>query len=195
MKKDISEQQIKEILQVLDDLIENGPWDSSNFLRVIAKNIEGIRQKLIDQTLGKSYEVESHLANRMAVRSGQQEIYILLYSSEGGHLPNWERIIATLPRHTASRPIYAEEKDVLAAMRATDKPLNQAYVAVYIQQSDILELEEDKIPLDKLGKQLISLKDKSIKLNSITRFVHKSGTYQFENLKLQKPHFDEGERD
>lgn len=62
----------------------------------------------------------------------------------------------------------------------------KAYVAIYISQSDILHLSADKAPVDKLGKPLLTLKDKSISLENISRFVHVSGVYRYSNGRLIK---------
>ena len=42
------------------------------------------------------------------------------------------------------------------------------------------------MPLDKRGKPLITLKDKTLTLSSITRFIHQSGTYDFLEGRLVK---------
>ncbi|KTD28722.1 Dot/Icm secretion system protein IcmQ [Legionella israelensis] len=189
MKDDLSQEQIDEILKVLDDILEEGPWDKSTFLRVIGKNITKIREDFVhhieSKQQGKAKKM-TNLADRMALRSGQQEIYILLYSSEGGKLQSWERIIANLPLHTTSRPIYANEEDVKAAIRSKTNKINEAYVAVFVSQSDLLSVPEDKIPVDKLGKKLLTLKDKTLNLNNIRYFKHQSGIYRYSGGRLIK---------
>ncbi len=188
MKEDLSEQQIKEILDALDEMLETGPWDASNFLRVIGKNIATIRENFVTQTKGgqSSSKAEAHLANRIALRAGQQEIYVSLYAAEGNQIQSWEKIVGNLPRQMISRPIYADEQSVKASIKSKENPQNEAYVAIYVNQSDILNISEDKIPVDKLGNKLLTLKDKSLNLNNISRFVHKSGVYQFSGGRLQK---------
>ena len=85
-----------------------------------------------------------------------------------------------------SRPIYADEEDIKALIRTKENKINEAYVSMYISQSDILPLPADKIPVDKLGKPLITLKDKSLSLDNINRFVHESGSYQYSQGRLVK---------
>lgn len=190
MKDDLSQHQIDEILKALDDMLEQGPWEKSNFLRVIGKNIAKMRDDFAshakNRQQGSSAKTMSHLANRMALRSGQQEIYILLYSSEGERLQNWERIIANLPLHTTSRPIYADEEDVKALLRSKANKMNEAYIAVYVNQSDLLTVPADKAPVDRLGKKLLTLKDKTLNLDNIRYFVHQSGIYRYSNGRLIK---------
>lgn len=189
MKNRLSDQQNEMVLKALNDAIENGPWDKSNFLKVIGKNLIEIRDDFLNQ-LGTGSQAqlkaETHLANRMALRRGQKEIYISLYSSDGANLQSWEKIVVNLPRQMISRPIYADEADVIAILKTKENKVNEAYLAIYINQDDILSLSADKSSVDKLGTLLLSLKDKSLDLDNVSRFVHESGVYQLERGKLIK---------
>ena len=189
MKDELSEQQTDAILKALDDAIEHGPWDKSNFLRVIGKNLREIRDGFANQLYAPGQDtskIASHLANRIALRSGQQEIFVALYSSDGANIQSWERILVNLPKQMISRPIYASEEDIKALIRTKENKTNEAYVSMYISQGDILQMSADKIPVDKLGKPLLTLKDKSLSLDNINRFVHISGTYQYGQGRLVK---------
>ncbi len=120
MKNRLSDAQNADILQALNKAIEEGPWEQSNFLRVIGKNLSSIREGFLNQLDESSHaqlRADANLANRMALRSGQHEIYISLYSSEGSNLVSWERIITNLPRQMISRPIYANEQDIQEALK------------------------------------------------------------------------------
>lgn len=194
MKDELSEQQTDAILKALDEAIETGPWDESNFLRVIGKNLREIREGFVNQLNAPGLERSrqaSHLANRIALRSGQQEIFIALYSSDGTNIQSWERILMNLPKQMISRPIYANEEDVKAIIKTKENKNNEAYVSMYISQNDILVLSPDKTPIDKLGKPLLTLKDKSLSLDNINCFVHQTGTYQLTQGRLVKNSFVE----
>lgn len=189
MKDRLSDEQNEAILKALNDAIEQGPWDQSNFLKVVGKNLIEIRDDFLNQLGASSHaqlKAESHMANRLALRSGQQEVYISLYSSDGSNVQSWERIVTNLPRQMISRPIYADEEDVKALLKTKENKMNEAYVAIYINQSDILSMAADKAPVDKLGKMLLSLKDKTLNLDNISRFVHQSGVYKYAQSRLIK---------
>lgn len=188
MKDQLSDKQNEDILKALDEAIEKGPWDSSNFLRVIGKNLVNIRDEFANLVGAGNAQLkaESHLANRIALRSGQQEIFIALYSSDGSNLQTWERILSNLPRQVISRPIYADEIDAKEIIKTKENKQNEAYVAIYINQTDILPLSPDKVAMDKLGKKLLALKDRALNLENISRFVHLSGVYRFERPHLVK---------
>ncbi|MBA2652765.1 MAG: Dot/Icm secretion system protein IcmQ [Tatlockia sp.] len=190
MKNELTKQQSDAILQALNEAIETGPWDESNFLRALGKNLRGIRDDFANQMnsrddLAKSTR-ELAATTLSTQRESQQEVYIALYSSEGNNLQSWERILTNLPRQIISRPIYADEAEVLYSIKSKENKVNEAYVAIYISQTDILKLHQDKIPLDKFGKPLLSLKDRTLNLENVTRFVHLSGTYNYVKGRLVK---------
>jgi intracellular multiplication protein IcmQ len=189
MKDELSDLQTNAILQALNDAIEQGPWDESNFLRAIGKNLREIRDGFSNQvnaTEINQSKMIAQFAKKTALRSGQQEIFIALYSSEGTKLQSWERILINLPKQMISRPIYADEADVRAIIRTKENKHNEAFVSMYINHSDVLQLPPDKIPRDKLGKPLLTLKDKSLALDNIHQFVSAMGTYQYIHGRLVK---------
>lgn len=189
MKDQLTDEQNEALLQALSEAIDNGPWDKTSFLKVIGKNLNEIRDNFLTQ-LGSSntakLKTDSNLANRVALRSGQQEVYVSLYSSDGGNLQSWEKIIANLPRQMVSRPIYADEDDVKAAIKSKENKQNEAYVAIYINQTDILQIHPDKVSVDKLGKKLLTLKDKTLNLDNIARFIHHGIVYKYSKNRLVK---------
>ncbi len=189
MKDQLSENQTAAVLKALDDAIQEGPWDESNFLKVIGKNLREIRDQFAMEIGLQAQEEErtaAGFAKQSVLRRGQQEIFIVLYSSEGSSLFSWERILANLPKQMISRPIYALEQHVIDIIKTKDNKINEAYVSMNISENDILEMGPDKISLDKLGKPLLALKNKSLNLESINRFVHESGTYRFNHGRLVK---------
>ncbi len=188
-KSELTKEQVDEILKILDDLVSEAGWDASMFLRVMNKSLIALRNDFAAKAEAvyhlQNTNVSSHLANRVALRSGQQEVYISLYSADGGNMQSWERIVLNLPKHMISRPIYASEEDINQMIRHKDNKINEAYVSVCINQTDILSLG-DKTPYDKLGKALMTLKDRSVLLANINRFVHSSGVYFLEHGRLIK---------
>ncbi len=189
MNDEFSKRKIKSILSSLDKVIEGNDWTQSNFLSVIGKKLREVREEFLDSVSGSTEEktkLSAHLANRLALRSGQQELYILLYSSDGANIQSWERIVANLPRQMISRPIYADENDVKSIIKTKEHKVNESYVSIYVNQTDILSLPADKAPVDKLGKPLLTIKDKSINLENLNYFVHSTGTYRYARGRLVK---------
>ncbi len=192
-EEELSEDKSKAILESLDKAISDGPWDESNFLRVIGKKLREIRDRFANRIRLRSNESDkavSHLANRIALRSGQREIFIALYSATGSNIQSWTHILANLPRQVTSRPVYANETDAKEAIGAKQNKLNEAYVSIYINTDDVLVTPEDKTPKDRLGKPLLSLKDRSIKIENINRLVHITGTYKYVGGRLIRQNND-----
>lgn len=187
MKDELSEQQAEAILKALDEAIENGPWEESSFLRVIGKNLREIRDKFSTQVNhSEKDKLSTQMAAHTALHSDKLEVFIGLYSYDGNNMQSWERIITNLPRQMISRPIYSEEQAIKDSIRTKDNKLNEGYVSIYVEKSDVLPTTVDKTPTDKLGKSLLTLKDKSLKLENINRFVHISGIYKYLNGRLIK---------
>lgn len=189
MKDQLTDEQSAAILKALNEAIETGPWEESSFLRVIGKNLQQIRDEFIGLLSNRNQaqlRAESNLANRVALRSGQQEVYISLYSADGSNIQSWEKIVTNLPRQMISRPIYADEENIKDILKIKEHKINEAYVAIYINKDDILSLGADKLPKDKLGNTLLNLKDKTLNLDNISRFVHVTGVYRFERGHLIK---------
>ena len=189
MNERLTDEQNARILKALNKAIEDGPWDKSNFLRMVGKNLIAIRDDFLTRLGTKSeHELkhESQLANKMALRSNQQEIFISLYSADGTNIQSWERIVVNLPKQTVSRPIYSSEEELKEVLKLKDNKNNEAYVAIFIDKQDILSLAPDKILKDKLGTPLLSLKDRALNLDNISRFIHVTGIYQFIKGRLVK---------
>lgn len=189
MNDKLSHEQNEQIVNALNKAIADGPWEESNFLKILGKNLVELRDKFVEElgiALQEPAKIQSQLIRRSASTDAQQEVYVSLYSSDGINLQSWERIIANLPRQMISRPIYANEDALKEIIKTKENKLNEAYVAIYINQSDILTLPPDKSPVDKLGTVLLCLKDKTLNLESITKVVHVSGIYHYLNGRLIK---------
>lgn len=185
MKNESSDTRALNVLNALDEVLAKNLWNESNFLKIIQKNLQDIRNEFAATVEVKEENLllETKIENQY---KDLKEIYISLYSSDGGQLSSWERIIMNLPRQLISRPIYAAEEDIKYLIRSKINKVNEGYVAVYISEKDILETAADKILKDKFGKALLNLKDKALDLNKISRFVHASGEYAVQKGRLVK---------
>lgn len=194
MKEKLNDEQNAAILKALNKAIEDGPWDSSNFLRILGKKLVALRDDFIRQlgSVNQAHQERYGLEKRVQLRDDQQEVYISLYSADGGNIQSWEKIIANLPRQVISRPIYAHEENIKEVLKLKSNKVNEAYVTVYINKSDILTTSVDRVLVDKLGNSLLSLKDKSVQLDNIFRFIHCSGIYRLSKGRLEKIVSDSG---
>ncbi len=187
---ELTTEQADAVLLALDNAIAQGPWEESNFLRVIGKNLREIRDEFVSgmESSGKvSTDAAANLVHQnILLRRGQKKVCVALYSSNGKNMQSWEWIVTNLPRQMISRPIYLEEEDVKAIIKTKENKINEAYVIIYIDENDILHVNDDKIPMDKLGKPRLLLKDGALKLSNMESFVHQSGTYHYSQGRLIK---------
>jgi len=186
---ELTKEQADAVLQALDNAIAQGPWEESNFLRVIGKNLRENRDEFVSG-MGSSEKVSTdaaaNLANQNILRRDQKKVCVALYSSNGKTMQSWEWIVTNLPRQMISRPIYLDEEDVKAIIKTKEHKINEAYVIIFIDEKDILHVNDDKIPMDKLGKPRLLLKDGALKLNNMECFVHQSGIYHYSQGRLIK---------
>ncbi|STX50627.1 IcmQ protein [Legionella busanensis] len=184
-KYHLNEKQIKAILKILADASNRGPWEASNFLKVIGKTFQDFHDQLAAQLekINKATAGSNTLFGR-AVNPNQQEVFISLYTMDGSNIQAWERIILNLPKQMISRPIYANEEDVKSLIKSKENKLNEGYIAIFVDKNSILTLPPDKMPRDRFGKQLLTLRDRSLDLNNIHYFVHLSGTYRYQRGRL-----------
>lgn len=181
----ISKEQAKEVLAILDKALHEGPWQTSNFLKSIGKNLQTIRNDFAKKIESDADNLQKNTEKaQLAIKAGQKEIFISLYSSTGSNLQSWERILNNLPRQLISRPIYSNEESIVSIIKSKENRLNEAYVSLFINENSLLSLPTEKIPVDKLGQPLLTLKDNAITLENISRFEHQSGTYSFSNARL-----------
>lgn len=177
-----TEQEIKvalEIQNILDEGIKAGPWQANLFLKGIRKKLEELRDEFVVKVgLDQHHE---QVANDLLAdsNSGTTEVYIALYQSQGSNMHKWQEVIVSLVNYTMGRPIYKNEEDVQAAIRLTDRNLNNAYVAVRVSSDAILAESMEQVRSDREGRKLISLHEAAVQLKNIIRLVHASGHYKF----------------
>lgn len=185
MKDELTREQMQTILQALDEALQKGPWDKSNFLSIAGKKLNQIRTDFSNYTkeAQEKIKVESDSKKRY-LETQKQKVFISIYSSGGNNLQVWERALANLPRQLISRGVYSKEEDIQNLIRSKEKTVNEAYAIAYIYPKDILELGEEKMLRDKLGSPLISLKAGAIQPEDIKQLIHLTGHYDYNKGRL-----------
>lgn len=190
-KDDDNRLEDRKVLESLNDAIQKGPWDKTLFLRAIGQKLQELRDRysqemaLEQQEKSMSQDMSpAHLAARVAERSGQVEVYVSLYSAEGGDLHGWERLLHTLGKQIISRPIFQSESDVRELIRSKVNKKNEAYVSVYVKKGDIMPPPGGKAPLDALGHKLLVVREGATTAANVTSFKHQSGKYILKDGKL-----------
>ncbi|MDP3558959.1 MAG: Dot/Icm secretion system protein IcmQ [Legionellaceae bacterium] len=187
----LTPEQAQAVLDSLKKAISAGPWEKSNFLRFIGQSLQRLHDSFQDKmnaskpkVLTVKEQTEKDEATELRSQN-EQDVYVALYCSSGSDMHAWERIISNVGRQFASRPVYADEEAVLALLREKKTtPQNEGYIVVTVAPNDILVVAEDKIPKDKFGKTLLLLKNNTLRLERMKRFVHTSGVYSFVHGRL-----------
>lgn len=181
----------RKILAALDKAIAEGPWDKTVFLSAMGKKLLELRTR---------FKQELDLAEQSALKEAKKsvvglfnnthpelkEVFISLYNVDGNNIRKWEKIIEALEHHPVTRSVYGSEDEIKALFRTKTNLINEGYVAVYIPQSSIIHTTADKTPHDRLGYELLLLKDKAVKLDNIHYFKHISGRYNYKENKLTR---------
>lgn len=186
MTEELTPEETKKILSALDDALEKGPWGKSIFLRAIGKKLESVRDEFksgVTERPGQAIE-QILTGNKVNLRAEQQKVFVSLYCSNGADIKQWERIVTNLASQSITRPTYGNEKDIQTLIRSKPKKENEAYVSINISQRDILKVAPGRELKDRLGTQLLSLRDKAIKKENILDFYHLSGRYSIESGRL-----------
>lgn len=191
MKKNkLSEKQVHAILASLRELLEREPWNNSAFLRVLGKKIQKIHDDFASRAArsqqAKRDQATQQYGTKQELLETQQEVFVALYSSDGGNLQAWEQILTNLPRQSISRAVYADEKAIKHVFKERRNNLNEAYVVMHIARDAILPMPIDKISKDRFGAELLTLKDKALMLENIVFFVHATGIYKYKTGRLIK---------
>jgi intracellular multiplication protein IcmQ len=186
MMNTLSKEQASAALKILDLLLSESKWNETNFYRAMSNKLHAMRDNFANALSlnDLNNKLASHMVNRIATRNNQQEIFIGLYVSDGTNALAWEKILSNLPGQLISRPIYAEESQIQAVIKTKSKPLNEAYVSIYVDRNAFITVDEDKVPLDKLGQKMLILKNNSINLENIHFFVHMFKRYQYSKGRL-----------
>jgi len=166
------------IKKILDEVIAHGPWQANLFLQGIKKKLEELRvQFTADVGLDQIENGSSSLLNDNS--SHVREVYISLYQSQGNNMQKWEKVIASLTRHSIGRPVYENEDDAKTGSHVTNKNHNHAYLVVKVDANAVLPNSPDTQPrIDRDGRRLVLLREGAIDLRSVVRLVHSTGQYK-----------------
>lgn len=168
----------KKLIAVLDELLGVGDWQASLFLRTAGKQIQNLReqaQKLLAEVAGGI--VAPRIGQETKAKDGYIRVYISLYQAEGNDNQKWYRTLKSLADYSLSRPVYLEEQQVRAMIRTKENTHKEAYVAVFIQEKDIIHLPGGRMATDRLGHELLTLKAGAVKTENIIEFVHDDKHY------------------
>lgn len=173
----------KAIIKAVDDLLAEAEWDESLYLRNCLRPLKEIREQALQLIKEEHEKVPARRPNFIARTRGMKlhTVYIALFQSQGYNLKLWELQLKSIDSHLVGRPVYAKEEDVQKVLRLKQAPMQEAYIAVEVQENT---MTIDGNRQDRFGHQLISLTQDAVNLENILEFVHQDKRYAFSDGKL-----------
>lgn len=167
------------LISILDELLNNNDWESSLLLRTAKKHLNALKDEA--KQITDSFKIsEQHEDVVSSLKEGHIKVYISLYQTEGTKLKIWHDMLKSLSEHSVSRPVYKDEEQVRTAIRSKPDMQRHAYVVVAIPENGIIHFEKPAV--DRLGQELLTLKDGVIETRNIIEFVHANEKrYKFRN--------------
>jgi len=174
-------EEVETIQKMLQECLSLPEWQKSNYLKLTHQRLEEVSKELqeaIDRVTQQNTKIIQETSTE---HPNQQLVYISIYSAIGKNIEAWERVLMNLPRQYVSRPTYLNERDAQYAARFKGNLQNEAYVAVWVNQSDIIQ---DLGLKDKFDRPLIGLKDRAVSLKNIEYLWNSSMLFKWTNNHL-----------
>jgi Dot/Icm secretion system protein IcmQ len=166
------------LVDTLDQLLSKGNWEATLFLKTNKKKLLSIRSQAED-LLTQTQPIPAQAPIIKEPQPGYTKIYISLYQVDANNLIKWQNTIKALEKHSMSRPAYQNESDVKTLIRHKLDPIKEAYVVVFVKETDIVKPYLGKDVYDRFGNKLLTLKERAVSLENIIEFVHNDNHYQF----------------
>jgi len=184
----------QQLIEAIDHVLAEGNWSDGVLLKTIGDRLQSLKKRF-QQTLELGNAAlqpgPDNLAQRVAKRTGQREVFVSLYNADGNSLQKWERLLQTIGSQLVSRPVYQKESHVRALVRSKLQRQNEAYINAYVSEHDFLVPPGGQHPTDKLGHPLLLVKQGAFAASDIIRFVHRSGQYVYKLGRLVREGDDE----
>lgn len=166
----------KELLDLLNKLLQTPEWETSQFLKTSSKPIIEMRDKLRALVEQESAPALAALRRRIPTE-GHIKVFVSLYQADGDNLSKWQQILRNISEYSVTRPIYAQESEVQALLRSKKDNKPEAYAVVYVAEADVQPSTPGSS--DQQGHELLTLRSGSLHANRIYEFVHRGNRYDW----------------
>ncbi len=180
-EKDNSElETLKRFIDIVDKTLSAGGWQETFLLQNMEKKIKELREEAIE--IQNQIKTENQ-AKSMGVNKAQlddlQTVYVSVFQQDYNDLRSWERTLKSITDYSVTRPVYKEEVHIQEMIRGRPDPNKEGYVVVLVKKQDIVKGLPGKPATDKLGYELLNIKEGGIRPTGIQRFVLSSRTYEY----------------
>lgn len=171
---------LKRFIEIVDETLGACDWQGTHLLRSMEKKIKGLREEAIqlDSQLKEEGMVQSMGFSNVSL-SGFETVYISVFLQDFNDLRKWERTLKSITDYSVTRPVYKEEDQIKEMIRGRPDPNKEGYIAVMVKKEDIVKGVAGKAATDKLGFELLNIKEGGVKPAGIQRFVLGEKSYEF----------------
>ncbi|MCD6055966.1 MAG: icmQ [Gammaproteobacteria bacterium] len=148
--------------KIIHDLQEEGKWQPGVFLQTLKERLHTIENEL-EANLIEPVKAQSPTINakpsaktvRDNTAADAVTVYMHLYQATGKVLSTWLPLFQNLRSLVQSRPIYANEADVLSVLEARGQAATDAYLMLAIPKAILVHPFRGRQHIDKYGHELL----------------------------------------
>jgi intracellular multiplication protein IcmQ len=180
-KKD-DEHKVRSWLAEIESILHEYDWEASFILKTCKKKLQELAVQLASYVREFEAASEDQADSKASQWDGYIPVYITLYTSNGDDLNNWLSLLRGIRESSSGRPIYRQEMDARASVDGKSVLSNEGYVKLYVSEEDIVKMPPAKIPQDRRGVALLTLRQKAIEAAKIVKFIHgNQSIYDYKN--------------
>ena len=127
-------EEVQKVQEIMNQLLAEKDWEQASYLKILREELQKIYSAFnvlasqVYSQVNEEAEAQAQLLN--FDKTNYKLVYISVYSSEGGNLDSWQRILSNLPKQFITRAIYENEYDAQDAIKLAPVFSNAAYVAI-----------------------------------------------------------------
>lgn len=177
-------EKLKKLIEILEELRGNVTPESGLFLNNVSKKF-GVFQEEAQAILD---EIQAGPVSGKSVdrtkAAGKTTVYVSLFQTDPENIKQWSRTVKRISEYSLARPIYRRADHVEEMIRSRPDPRKEAYAAVILEDTDIIKSYAGKQETDSRGRELLTVKEGSVKPENIVKFVHGNTDYAYHDEQL-----------
>jgi intracellular multiplication protein IcmQ len=179
VEKESELETLKRFVDIIDKTLATGGWQDTFLLQSMEKKIKELRDEALELQNQFKQENQAKVMGVSRVNLDDlQAVFVSVFQQDFNDLRKWERMLKSLTDYSVTRPVYKDEEHVKEMIRGRPDPNKEGYVVVLVRKQDIVKGFAGKPTSDKLGYELLNVKDGGILPGGIQRFVLSGRTYE-----------------
>lgn len=170
-------------LSQIDKLLRQIIWNETNYLDALGKQLKVARdhfKKAVDEE-DPTYIEPREFVQESDGKENYIEVFVSLYCSSG-ELVDWQRILANIGKQVISRPMMLTESEVKEFIKTKPNDEKEAYAVLFLPDSNVIRhIGSEPGNRNKLGHELVNIKDSRLESDVVVRFVHQNIEYEYKH--------------